>query len=312
MKRILFTMRPQEGSCGGGMFFLKNMVKYLTEKGYEVVYDFSKKIDIIFVMDPRRNRTNHIPIEMIERYKKEFPDVHVIHRVNECDVKRERSINLEPLLLRTMSVADTVIFISKWLRDYFVNKYSLTLKDVRVVYNGCNRDYYYPKRERGSVKKPVKIVTHHWSNNFFKGFHVYNALDSILDRLDGIEFTFIGRYNERYRPRNLKLIGPTHEAKLGELLREHDIYLTATRNEPCGMHHIEGLSCGLPLLYCAGGGAIGEASRASLEFTDMNSLINGINTIVNNYDEYTSKIEYEKLGSQRCSREYLDIINELK
>ena len=33
--------------------------------------------------------------------------------MNECDIKREVSINLEPLLVKTMAIADHVVFISK-------------------------------------------------------------------------------------------------------------------------------------------------------------------------------------------------------
>ena len=58
-----------------------------------------------------------------------------------------------------------------------------------------------------------------------------------------------------------------------------------------------------------GGGAISEASEASLEFKDLDSFIASLNKIINNYDEYKSKIDYEYLGSERCCREYCEIID---
>ena len=30
---------------------------------------------------------------------------------------------------------------------------------------------------------------------------------------------------------------------------KHDLYISASINEPAGMHHIEGLLCGLPIIY---------------------------------------------------------------
>ena len=31
------------------------------------------------------------------------------------------------------------------------------------------------------IEKPLKIVTHHWSNNINKGFDIYKYLDDLLD-----------------------------------------------------------------------------------------------------------------------------------
>ena len=50
---------------------------------------------------------------MVSQYKAYFPNVKIIHRVNECDIKREKSINIEPLLVKTMKIADHIVFVSK-------------------------------------------------------------------------------------------------------------------------------------------------------------------------------------------------------
>ena len=43
------------------------------------------------------------------------------------DIKRKQSINIEPLLIKTMKLANEVIFVSKWLKDYYITKYKLSL-----------------------------------------------------------------------------------------------------------------------------------------------------------------------------------------
>ena len=49
------------------------------------------------------------------------------------------------------------------------------------------------------------------------------------------------------------------------------------------MHHIEGLSCGLPIVYCKGGGAIKEIiNGCGEEFYDIRSLLIAIENIVKN------------------------------
>ena len=123
--------------------------------------------------------------------------------MNECGIKRDKSINIEPLLVNTMLVVDIVIFVSKWLQDYYINKYSIKLKNYKYIINGCDTNNFYvqkniniPKNEIENNKKNIKmskvrLVTHHFSNNYLKGFHVYNELDKLLPQFENIEFTYM-------------------------------------------------------------------------------------------------------------------------
>lgn len=306
----MFTLKkPILSGGGGGYHFVANLHDFLKNNGYEVIFHLEPAIDIIFIIDPRKNRTNKYSLDSIIKYKEKNPNVKLIHRVNECDVKREISINIEPLLLKAMKVSDHVVFISKWLQSYFIQKYKLKLKSSSYILNGCNRKYFYPRTLALQPLEKIKLVTHHWSNNYLKGFHIYNKLDKLLANHKNIEFTFIGNYNKNYQPKNIKLIKSKNSQELGDILRKHNIYITATQNEPCGMHHIEGLSCGLPILYGIGGGAIKEACKdRGEEFNNIDNLFKAINKIQNNYKKYVENIDYEYLGSDRCCQEYLKLI----
>ena len=88
MKTIFFTLKPPQGSYGGGAFFVKNLSKFLIENGYRVVYNLQIGIDLIIIIDPRRDQYNRYSIDDIIKYKIENPSVRIIHRVNECDIKR--------------------------------------------------------------------------------------------------------------------------------------------------------------------------------------------------------------------------------
>ena len=68
--KILFTLKPPEGSGGGGCFFVKNLVNYFKKKKIEIVYTLQKNIDLIFIIDPRKNSTNNFHIDQIINYKK--------------------------------------------------------------------------------------------------------------------------------------------------------------------------------------------------------------------------------------------------
>ena len=158
----------------------------------------------------------------------------------------------------------------------------------------------------------INLVTHHWSNNWMKGFDIYTELDKFLENRNDIAFTYIGRYYDGYVPRNTKLIPPLYGKNLGDELRKYDIYITAARWEACGMHHIEGACCGLPVLYHKNGGGINESSKNyGIEYHDIPSLLESIYKIKESYHEYRDKIPYEYLSSKRCSEAYYKIIQEM-
>ena len=310
--KIFFSYKPIQTSYGGGNQFVLNMIQYLQSRGYNITFKLEPNIDLLFIIDPRKNPpTKQYGLNDFIQYKKIYPNVKIIHRVNECDIKREKSINIEPLLIKTMQIADHVVFVSKWLQNYFINKYKLNINSSAIL-NGCNDKYFFPSKNEKLKNNKIRLVTHHWSNNFLKGFHIYNALDQLLETRKDIEFTYIGNYNKNYKPKNIKLLPPTNGKKLGMLINQHDIYLTATQNEPGAMHYLEGLSCGLPVLYCKNGGGVQEiCCMAGEEYYDIKTLLDKIDIVKNNYDNYVNKIDYKYLSSNRCCEEYYKIIKKM-
>ncbi len=308
--KILFTLKPPEGSGGGGCFFVKNLVNYFKKKKIEIVYTLQKNIDLIFIIDPRKNSTNNFHIDQIINYKKKNPNTKIIHRVNECDIKRKKSINIEPLILKAMKNADHVVFVSDWLKNYYHTKYKLNLKCSSII-NGCDSKFFFPKFKKIDFKKKIKIITHHFSNNYLKGFEIYNQIDKLLNNNCNFTFTFVGNYNKDYRPKNIKLLKATQGIELANIIREHDIYLTATQFEPGAMHYVEGLSCGLPILFRKnGGGAFEVCNKCGLEFNNINDFLVKLKLLIDKYDTFRNNIDYNFLGSDRCNNEYIKIIEQ--
>ena len=250
--KIMFNRKVVNGPWGGGNLFVKAMSNFLLHKGHEVCFDFEDNIDIIFMVDPKKtDRTAGYSIDEIIEYGSRFPDTEIIHRINECD-QRKGTDFMDLLLVESNRIADHTIFISQWLADYFVKKGFN--REYDVVYNGCNTNHFYPLEKQLKPSSPIKLVTHHWSDNWLKGFDLYTELDKQKDH--NIEFTYIGRYNDQYSPKNTRYVQPIHGKELGDELRKHDIYVTASRFEPCGMHHIEGSASGMPVLFHRDGGGL--------------------------------------------------------
>ena len=304
--KIFFNRRPPSGPWGGGASFVKNMSDFLISKGHTVTYDLSNEgqIDIIFMIDPRPSQDCYSVNEIYE-YKCRYPSAKILHRINECD-KRKGTEFMDNIILRSNQICDKTVFISEWLQSYFIEKgFS---KESSVIYNGCDKNSFFQKKSK-EVSLPLKIVTHHWSDNWMKGFDIYTKLDEYLEKNNDIEFTYVGRYYKGHSPKNTKLVSPLSGIELGNELRNHDIYITASRFEPCGMHHVEGSACGMPVLFHSEGGGINELCKNhGQEFTTFEEMIEKIEIIRNDYEQYCNMIDHEFLSSERCCNQYYDII----
>jgi hypothetical protein len=308
--KIYFNRMLRRTAWGGGALFHANMVDHLIAKGDEIAQSLNDDgIDVIFMLDPRPE-TGGCSINDIIRYKQLYPSVRILHRINECD-KRKGTHGVDELLMRSNLIADETVFISQWLKQYFqaigYNKRS------HVIMNGCNRNVFYNVKDKKlDPQKRLKIVTHHWSDNYNKGFDAYITLDEKSDPYSGLQFTYIGRYWNGYQPFYTKVIPPLYGKELGDELRKHDVYITASRFEPAGMHHIEGASCGLPVLYHSDGGGIVEVCKNhGIEFHDSDSLRDAIIKLHRSYSDLRDRIDYGYLGSERCCSAYYDLLRSM-
>jgi hypothetical protein len=119
----------------------------------------------------------------------------------------------------------------------------------------------------------MRIVTHHWSSNRQKGFDVYEKLDRLLARepfKSYFEFTYIGNMPKGVRFANSTSKGPLYGEELASEIKKNHVYISASRHEGAGMHHIEGMMCGLPVLYIGSGALPEYCSPFGREFTLVN------------------------------------------
>lgn len=308
--KICFTMTPKQTAFGGGNQFLLNFVEYLTKQQcVKIVYDLTDDdIDVIFIMDPRKLTLNKITLDMVRKYKKKHSSVIIIHRVNDCDLPREHVDVLDPLILKSLNEISTVpVFVSNFTKEYFTSKgFS---GQSYVILNGCNTKHFYPKKDYAQNKK-IKILTHHWSNNFNKGFEFYNALDEYVGKHPKYEFIYVGRnWADGYEPKNTKIIGPFYGHALGDVLRGADIYITGAHYENCPFHVVEALATGLPILYYSKlGGGLELCKKTGEEFTDLESMIKKLEIMSKNITKYRNKIAVAQLDSEICNKQYENVI----
>ena len=293
---------------GGGSHFLTCLADHMQSIGHEVIFGLEPGIDVILMMDPRPAKGGD-DINYLYQYKLQNPDCKIVHRINDTDIARGTNFLDNIIIQSNVLAADYTVFISEWVKGYYQERgLDITNRSHNVIINGCNSEWYYPEKEK-SLGKKMRLITHHWSDNFMKGFDVYNYLDKLCKERDDIEFTYMGRYNKDYTPKNTNLIPATYGSDVGEILRQHDVYVTAARYEACGMHHIEGSACGLPILYHRDGGAIPEICQShGIEFYDTATFINALDKMKEKYFEFRNKIDYNDLSLDKCLNQYVEIL----
>tara|TARA_Y100000389_G_scaffold152311_1_gene152256 strand:+ start:1367 stop:2404 length:1038 start_codon:yes stop_codon:yes gene_type:complete len=307
---ISVQSRVIAGPWGGGNLFTKNIIAYLNNEKLTVINNlYVENIDVILMTDPLKNSlsTNYSYVE-IKNYKKYInPNVKVIHRINECDERKNTNfVNDE--IMKCNEIADSTVFVSNWLKNLYEN--IGLLNNNSVIVSGSDRKIFNnSNKKQWDGKSNVKVVTHHWGTNLNKGFEIYKLLDDLIytGKISNIDFTFIGNLPKGFNLRASKHIHPLQGELLAQELKEHDVYLTASINEPSGNHHIEGAQCGLPLIYLQSGGVTEYCENYGVSFKNREDFESSLKKLINNYQDYINKImTYPNSSDEMCS-EYLKV-----
>lgn len=299
-----------KGSWGGGNQFAISLFDYLKKKNWEVTTNLKdRNIDIILMTEPRRtSQTSSYNQVQISKYLIKKPDTVVVHRINECD-ERKNTKDLNKYLIRANKVADYTIFISNFLENLFTSKGFFHNKDYGVIRNGAdNRIFNRRGKKKWDGKSPVKVVTHHWGANYNKGFDIYKKLDS-MDSISGrkIEFSYIGRIPNNFKFINCKVIAPLSGNELSEELKSNHIYVTGSINEPAGMHHIEGAMCGLPLLFRNSGALPEYCKDFGVMFNGLEDFEEKFVKLVENYEYFFNRLDKYPYDSNFMCQKYEEI-----
>lgn len=307
--KVAFNRAVRRSPWGGGAHFATVFADYLTREGHEVVYRLKADVDVIIMLDPRQEDGGFDANE-IAIHKAKHPRVKVLHRVNDTGVTRGGD-QLDNLILSANQLADRTVFISNWVKGHFGPSRRMPRDTDAVITNGCDSSVFYPK-PRSDVHKPLRLVTHHWSQNRAKGLDLYERIDELIDVGAPLEFTYVGRYPAGHVPKHTKVIAPLYGMALGDELRKHDVYVTAARWEACGSHHVEGAACGLPVLYHKDGGGVVEMCRRYGEgIGDVSEFKEALTKIKNHYRSYAASAESADLGAETMCAKYLDVITRM-
>lgn len=314
--KISLGIKIKDSSFGGGNQFARVLVDFLEKKGIEVVDNLKDKdIDIILLIDPRAQSLSRTfcPFDVLEYIRKINKNAIIVHRINECDERKgTKTVNRQ--LVRANLIADHTVYIGSWLISLF-DKQGLRFSDFySVIKNGADNQIFKFEKKKLPSKGRIKIVTHHWSPNIAKGWDVYVKLDQMLSRKDfrkKFEFHYIGNIPKNIKTENIIYHRCCNGKDLAEKLSDMHIYLTATINEPAGMHHIEGALCGLPLLYRSSGALPEYCRNFGVSFEGVRDFEDAFIYLVERYDKFSDKMSMYKNHSEQMCSEYLKLFKAL-
>ena len=263
--KVLVNRKPVEGPWGGGNLFVKELVTGLEKNNHQITYAMDDDVDCIFLMDPRPDSGCPGIQDFLNKYKnKRTP---IIHRVNECD-SRKNTEHMDNLLLQCSQLVHETVFVSRWMQDYFLKK-GWVCRNIQYIHNGVDKELFKPRGKKS--EKIPSVVAHHWSNNLLKGFDAYEFLDYLAGK-GKIEFTYIGRHRGTFL--NTNVIKPISGKYLGEKLSLHDVYISGSRFDPGPNHVLEALSSGLPTYVHRDGGGAVEFAGDDHTFSNLIELEN--------------------------------------
>jgi hypothetical protein len=311
--KVSINYKLIDGPWGGGNKFVSNLTDFLIKHGHAVSNILEKDTDIILIIDPRKNIRNitFSSGAIIRHLLFVNPKAIVVHRINECDERKgTKFVNL--ILRISNYVSDHTVFISFWLK----NLHTWFLGDnFNIILNGANKRHFNDTNKLNwSKNTPLRIVTHHWSSNFKKGFDVYMFIDDLINKekwRNRIEFTYIGNIPQNVKFKNTKIIPPLDTKELAKELKKHHIYISGSINEPCGNHQIEGVLSGLPVLFRESGGLPETCRGFGESFIDTSDFEGSLENIISRYDYYSKKLRKFTLDSDNMSREYLSLFKRL-
>lgn len=184
-------------------------------------------------------------------------------------------------------LAHATIFQSEYsLRRH--NELGLEFADPHIVRNAVDpRIFHACGRTRYDGSRPLRVISTSWSDNPNKGGEIYAWLASVLDPTR-FEYTFVGRIGAPLA--NGCSIPPVTSARLAEILRSQDVFVTASLHDPCSNALLEALACGLPAIYIQSGGHPELVGAAGFGFRDRGEIPGLLERASDSYGQLQSAI----------------------
>jgi len=283
---------------GGGHQFLRTFWKQAEAYGLRVENNVLSRTTRACLLN-----SFNFKEKRLQRLKRD--SVLYVHRVDgPIDTYRGQADGVDRHIhVINQKIADKTIFQSRYSLEKHL-ELGMQFREPVVIMNAADPQIFHPHgRVDFSQNRKIRLIAVSWSDNINKGAPVYQWLDEHLD-WDRFEFTFVGRSKIAFK--KIRVIPPVDSGRLADLLRDHDIYITASKNDPCSNSLIEALSCGLPAVYLQSGGHPEIVNQAGAGFEAQEQIPALLDQVVNEYPFFQGKISIPSI--QEVSQLYLETL----
>lgn len=285
--KIYILYEIVDGAYGGGNQFLRALRDQLGAKG--ILCDNHFDADVILF-----NSHHRYNIYEISTARKSKDQIYV-HRVdgpiflyNKPGDQRDAEVN------SLNTYAHATVFQSEWSKKKNIEMGIISGdKPSAVIPNAPDPNLFnrnYEKTSRGKTR----IVMASWSDNVKKGFEYYDFIDKNLD-FSRYDVTFAGRSPVRFN--NIKCVGILDRKELSDTLKNSDIYLTASQNDPCSNSLLEALHCGIPAVALNSGGHPELVKDGGKLFNGFDDIVESIECVASDVELYSSRISVLSIES---------------
>ena len=294
--KIKIIYEFNDGPWGGANQFLKALRKELQDEKIYTENDAEADVFIINSINAFKDLWN------IYNLRRKYPQKVFIHRVDgPVFLIRGKDDYIDKGIFQINNMfADATIYQTQWSKEKCIERGMKDNKPSVTICNGCNKDIFFPKDNK-DIQTKIKIIATSWSNNWNKGFKYYQYLDEHID-IKNYTFTFVG--NSPVQFINGTIIPPVNSKELGDILRDSDIYITASKNDPCSNSLIEALCCQLPAVVLKDGGHPFILQGGGETFETPEEMMSAIKKVAENIQKYKENVpDYD---IRVISKDYVD------
>lgn len=284
---------------GGGNQFMLAMRKELLRQGVAVVENqILDNINYYFL------NSIHFDVSAFTRLRKKR-NINVLHRID-GPIYLIRGYDREKDELcydLNAELASVTVLQSNYVYRKIVEFGYQPVRPI-IIHNAVDSQIFNTNGKLPfDEKRKIRLISTSWSGNPRKGGAIYRWIEENLD-WDLFDYTFVGNVSE---PLNkINHIPPMPSEDLAQVLKQHDIYITASENDPCSNALLEALSCGLPALYLNSGGHPELVGMGGLPFEGVDDVLPQLNALVNNYESFKNLIVVPTM--EQVAAKYLDAI----
>ncbi len=297
--RVSFWHNFHPPPYGGGNQFLFALRKALTRRSVEVV---ENRLDRL--VDCHLLNSIHFNVEKFIAYAERRP-LRILHRIDgPIHLIRGYDREKDELCLEiNQRLAFATVIQSAWTYQKIVEM-GKNPKNATIIHNAVDPDVFHAKGRLPLARnRKIRLIATSWSGNPRKGGQTYAWLDKNLD-FARFELTFVGNLSEPLS--RAQHIPPVASEQLADILRQHDIYITASRNDPCSNAVLEAMACGLPVLYYNDGGHPEIVGQGGLPFTSDEEILRQLEIMLENYETFQNLLRPPTLDD--VADRYLELL----